>query len=241
MRKSNVTKEFSRFSSSYNTYNIIQEIVAKKLVGMLSLDINTTLVDIGSGTGAVYKYVKEKGMFFEKFIALDYSKEMLDIHPKYKNIQKIYADFNKKETFEFLGSINNSIVVSSSSLQWSKDLDFTLVQLSQKSSKAYFSIFTANTFQTLHQLANIKSPIYTEEEIKEKILKYYNADFNTQVYSLTFRSVREMFRYIKRSGVSGGEKQLSYRQVKQLMKVYPLDYLEFEVLFIEATSLTCCK
>jgi len=46
-----------------------------------------------------------------------------------------------------------------------------------------------------------------------------------------------MFRYIKKSGVSGGEKQLSYKQIKHLMKAYPLDYLEFEVLFIKADSM----
>jgi malonyl-CoA O-methyltransferase len=46
-----------------------------------------------------------------------------------------------------------------------------------------------------------------------------------------------MFRYIKKSGVSGGEKQLSYKQMKMLMEKYPLNYLEFEVLFVEATSL----
>ena len=46
-----------------------------------------------------------------------------------------------------------------------------------------------------------------------------------------------MFNYIKKSGVSGGEKQLTYMQTKQLMKSYPLDYLEFEVLFVEARPL----
>jgi malonyl-CoA O-methyltransferase len=43
-----------------------------------------------------------------------------------------------------------------------------------------------------------------------------------------------MFRYIKKSGVSGGKKRLGYKEMKALMKHYPLDYLEFEVLFVEA-------
>jgi malonyl-CoA O-methyltransferase len=45
-----------------------------------------------------------------------------------------------------------------------------------------------------------------------------------------------MLNYIKKSGVSGGEKKLTYKQVKNLIKNYPLDYLEFEVLFVDATS-----
>ena len=45
-----------------------------------------------------------------------------------------------------------------------------------------------------------------------------------------------MFRYIKKSGVSSGEKKLSYAETKQLMETYPLDHLEFEVLFVEAEN-----
>ena len=45
-----------------------------------------------------------------------------------------------------------------------------------------------------------------------------------------------MFRYIKRSGVSGGVGVLNYREMKNIMKNYPLDYLEFEVLFIKARA-----
>ena len=55
-------------------------------------------------------------------------------------------------------------------------------------------------------------------------------------YTLEFDSTREMFKYIKKSGVSGGEKKLSYKQTRYLMETYPLDYLEFEVLFVEAKN-----
>jgi malonyl-CoA O-methyltransferase len=50
-----------------------------------------------------------------------------------------------------------------------------------------------------------------------------------------------MFKYIKKSGVSGGEKRLGYKEMKVLMELYPLNYLEFEVLFVEATSLAKSK
>jgi len=45
-----------------------------------------------------------------------------------------------------------------------------------------------------------------------------------------------MLRYIKESGTSGGEKQLSYKQTKRLLDQYPLDYLEFEVLFVRTQT-----
>lgn len=44
------------------------------------------------------------------------------------------------------------------------------------------------------------------------------------------------FRYIKKSGVSGGKRRLSVAQTKALIQNYPLEYLEFEVLFVWGVS-----
>jgi len=234
---SNAVKEFSRFADQYNNYNIIQSEVAKTLVDQLSSLSCATIIDIGCGSGEVYKNIERKRISLEQFIALDSSQEMLNIRPSDKKIKKICADFNLSKTFDLLALEQNDIVISSSALQWSKDLDLTFSKLSKKVSKAYFAIFTSSTFKTLHQVAEIKSPIYSEAELKEIISRYYSATFETRNYSLHFDSVRDMFKYIKKSGVSGGEKKLSYKQMKDLMKVYPLDYLEFEVLFIKADLL----
>lgn len=234
---SKAVKEFSRFANQYSTYNIIQVKVAKRLVEQLPLDQYLTIIDLGCGSGEVYKNIKKKHISFEQFIALDSSKEMLDIHPSEKKLKKVCSDFNQLKIFDMFSIEEECIVLSSSALQWSKDLDLTLSQLSRKVSKAYFAIFTSATFKTLHQIADIKSPIYSETELKETISKYYDATFETHKYSLNFDSVQDMFKYIKKSGVSGGEKKLSYKQMKHLMKAYPLDYLEFEVLFVKADIL----
>jgi malonyl-CoA O-methyltransferase len=234
---SNVIQEFSRFAHEYDTYNVIQAEVAKSLVVQLPSSHYTTLIDIGCGSGEVYKNLEKNNVFFDHLIALDSSPEMLDIHPSGSKIEKICADFNRIQTFENFSLGHNTLVLSSSALQWSKDLDFTLSEISKKSSTGYFAIFTSNTFKTLHQTAQIDSPIYTETVLRTTIEKYYHAAFELKEYRLYFKTVREMFNYIKKSGVSGGEKQLTYKQTKQLMKRYPLDYLEFEVLFVKATSL----
>jgi malonyl-CoA O-methyltransferase len=234
---SKAVKEFSRFANQYDTYNIIQVEVAKTLIAQLPLKAYSTIVDLGCGSGEVYKNIEKKNISFKQFIALDSSQEMLNIHPSGTKIKKICADFNVSDTFDIFTVGENSIVFSSSALQWSRDLDLTLSRLSKKASKAYFAIFTSSTFKTLHQVAEIKSPIYSEMYLKEMIQKYYQATFETRKYSLHFDSVRDMFKYIKKSGVSGGEKKLSYKQTKHLMKVYPLNYLEFEVLFVKADVL----
>ena len=234
-KESKAVKEFSRFAHQYNRYNMIQAEVAKTLVEQLPMREYTTIVDIGCGSGEVYKNIERCGFHFEKYIALDSSKEMLDIHPSAQKIIKLHADFNLADSYDFITD-SQSILLSSSSLQWSKNLDFTINQLAQKCKKASFAIFTSGTFKTLHQTAGIDSPIYSQEELREALEKYYDATFKIKVYRLDFDNVRDMFGYIKKSGVSGGEKQLSYRQTKHLMQHYPLKYLEFEVLFMEGIS-----
>jgi len=225
----NVVQEFSRFANQYDSYNSVQSQVATKLVSMIEQKKYNSVIDIGCGSGLIYKNMINS-ISFREFIALDFSMEMLDIHPYTKNIKKIHFDFNKQENFKQLGKYD--IVVSSSALQWSRDLDTTLQGISNLSTKCYLSIFTSNTFSTLHKVANIKSPIYSEEYIKNSIKKYFDCSFETIKYHITFSSVHQMFQYIKRSGVSGGDRQLSYSKTKELIKNYPLNYLEFEVLFI---------
>ena len=237
MNQTAAVKEFSRFAHTYDTYNIIQDEVAQVLVDLLPEAYYETVVDMGSGSGAVYKYMLKKEIDTLRFIALDASAEMLALHPNHPNIKKIRADFNTENAF-CLDLSNESIILSASALQWSKDLDFTFSRLASKASKAYFAIFTSGTFKTLHETSGVHSPIYSAEVLKNTIDKYYSAEYDIKSYTLKFISVKEMFRYIKRSGVGGGEKQLGYKETKHLMEKYPLDYLEFEVLFVRAKSLT---
>jgi len=80
------------------------------------------------------------------------------------------------------------------------------------------------------QTAGITSPICSKEEILDALFEY---EMEIEEYRLSFESVHEMLTYIKNSGVSGGTKQLSYKKMKKLILTYPLDYLEFEVIFVK--------
>ena len=145
---SNVIQEFSRFAHEYDSYNVIQAEVAKALVEQLPPSHYATLIDIGCGSGEVYKNLEKHELSFDHLLALDSSPEMLKIHPSSKKIKKICADFNKLQTFKNLSVTPENLLLSSSALQWSKNLDFTLSEISKKSSYAYFAIFTSNTFKS---------------------------------------------------------------------------------------------
>ena len=70
------------------------------------------------------------------------------------------------------------------------------------------------------------------EEVTCLASKYFNAEYETIKYTLSFDNTIDLFRYIKKSGVSGARNILDYKRMKDLINNYPTDYLEFEVLFI---------
>jgi len=232
---SKIIKEFSRFAHQYDQYNEIQVQVAEKLVSMLPRKSFTSILDLGCGSGAVLNNLHEGQYSYVTLTAFDSSQEMLDIHPHADKIIKVCGDFNSEKFIGTLPEKEYDLLLSSSALQWSTDLDRTFSLLSNLSHNAYFAIFTSGTFKTLHTLGQVHSPIQSAKNIEKSIKKYYSdVQFELHSYTLTFDSVREMFRYIKKSGVSAGEKKLGFKETKRLMENYPLDYLEFEVLFVEA-------
>ncbi len=236
-KMSNVIKEFSRFAHHYDAHNMIQAQVAKRLVSKLPSSSYGNILDLGCGSGEVFKNLQTSSLPFKTFTALDSSKSMLDLHPQSDVVTKVCANFNEKGFISTLPKDQYDLLISASAIQWSEDLDFTLKALSSLCDRAYMAIFTSGTFATLHKVGNVTSPIYAAKVLEEKIEKYYmNVHFELHTYTLHFDSVRDMFRYIKKSGVSAGEKKLGFKETKSLMENYPLDYLEFEVLFVEAKN-----
>jgi len=230
--KSNAIKEFSRFAHEYNNYHTIQAQVATYLLSTLEKKSYHTIIDIGCGSGEVYKNSKALSLDFTRFIAIDSSSEMLALHPSDSSIEKQCKNFNTPHAFQNISSSEKDICISSSALQWSQNLDFTFSHIHKVSTNIHFALFTSNTFKTLHYTAKITSPIYSSEVLESCISKYYKAQYEIKNYKLYFENTKDMLVYIKKSGVSGGEKRLSFKETKELIQKYPLEYLEFEVLFV---------
>ena len=228
-----VVREFSRFAHEYNKYNVIQKRVAKKLCKLLNNKNYEKILDLGAGDGTIYENLAEQNIKFSNFVALDFSKEMLDIHRTDKSIKKVCLDFNEKDFSSVFKSNEFDLVISSSALQWSSNLSLVLKEISLLADEFLFSFFTANTFKTLHKTVNINSPILQKEEILDSLDEFFEYELDIVEYKIDFNSVHEMLRYIKKSGVSGGVKQLGYKEMKTLMLKYPLSYLEFEVMFVK--------
>ena len=90
-----------------------------------------------------------------------------------------------------------------------------------KIKSATFEIFT----KTPLELPNAGDVIKTCKDL-------FNAKTFVKNYELTFSSARELFAYIKKTGVSGGARGLNFAQTKDLLLNYRSTRLEFEVVFV---------
>lgn len=224
---SSARHEFSRYAAEYGSRNVIQRLVAKQLVTTSARP--KRMLDLGCGSGTLYSLIDWD---VERFVGVDFSEQMLEHHPKDSNVELLWGNFNDPFLFESLKEEQFDRIYSASALQWAEDLDRVIESLASLNTPMSLAIFTAGTFKTLHECAGVTPLLRSSDEVMAIAEKYVDAHFEVLHTTLEFDSVREMFRYIKRSGVSGGRRVLDFSQTKRLMETYPLEYLEFEVVFI---------
>lgn len=227
-----VQKEFSKHAKQYNSYNIIQQLVAKALIRDIK-NKPKNILELGCGSGQIYNNIDWK---LNSYHAIDFSPSMCELHPKNDITEVNCFSFDEDDFFDFLKGKEFDLVLSSSALQWSKDLSRITNALSSVTKEVNAVLFTSNTFKTIQEISNKKSPILDVESIKVAFLKYFKCEFEVFNYNLEFDNKKDLFNYIKKSGVSGGS-ALSFKEAKHLFKEYSLNYLEFEVIFIKAFKL----
>lgn len=237
----NHQKEFSRKAASYDNYNIIQKKVAIELLENLK-DLHQSnesdkmckkILDLGCGRGEVLKNFNSE---YDLFVGVDLSLQMCEFHPKNKKIKILNYNFDDDNLYKELKKFDKfDICISSSALQWSKDLEKVFKNLSSLSQNYLFAIFTKNTFKEIYDYLNLESFLKTPDEILFDISYFYECKSYLKEYVLEFEDTLSMFRYIKNSGVSGGKKILEYSETKNLINNFPSKKLNFEVLFLSCT------
>ncbi len=227
----NICHEFSRSASHYSQFSAIQKAVAQELVA-LTPHSSRTILDLGCGDGLVYSSIDWE---FERFVGIDFASTMLQYHPKEAKVELRLGDFNDPALFDRLKNEHYDRIYSSSALQWADDLALTLFRLSQLHTPVSLAIFTSGTFKTLYEYAHLSPLLKSAQEIIQLSNSFFDAHTKILHYSLEFKNAREMFAYIKRSGVSGGKKMLNITQMRQLMRDYPSPFvLEFEILLLSS-------
>ena len=223
-----VSSEFSKNAIHYDSYNSVQNRVIDKLLESVKYTPNYIL-DLGCGSGALCEKIDWK---YKHFVGVDFAPGMLELHPKSKKIEAIYGDFNDENLFDNLQTFKFEHIFSASALQWATDLEKVFKNIASLEVPISLAIFTSRTFKTLTETAGLESLLRDKEEIDSLQQRYFDGNFEVLNYKLEFDNVRDMFKYIKKSGVSGSRNVLSFKETKKLMQEYSLNYLEFEVAFI---------
>lgn len=226
-----VENQFSKHANDYGSYNIIQQIISKALVREMQSKPKKIL-ELGCGSGQVFSNINRNVEYYK---AIDFSQSMCDIHPRASNLEVKCFDFDSKEFFDDIKDQKFDIVLSSSAMQWSQNLSKLVYRLTTVSDIIHAVLFTSNTFKTIQDITGKQSPILDIETIKKSFLEHCECEFETFNYDLKFDSKKELFKYIKNSGVSG-ESNLTFKEAKELYRKYDKDYLEFEVIFVKAFS-----
>ena len=113
-----VKTQFSKHANQYNHYNIIQQIVSKALVREIT-NKPKRILELGCGSGQVFKNID---FHYDYYKAIDFSASMCDIHPKASNLDIVCLDFDSDDFFSNIKGEKYDLVLSSSALQWSKNL-----------------------------------------------------------------------------------------------------------------------
>ena len=227
-----IKKQFSQYANKYDNYNIIQKIVAKSMIRSITNNPKRIL-ELGCGTGQIYKLISWDTEYYR---AVDFSPDMCALHPKNSTLKVECYDFDDDSFHNSIKNDSFDLVISSSSLQWSKRYEELIKILSSVSKRVNLSLFSSNTFRNIQSITKLSSPVLSLDEIKSVCKKYFDCEFEVFEYKLEFKSKKELFDYIKKSGVSGNANRLSYASAKELLLKYELNYLEFEVIFIEGIS-----
>lgn len=146
-----ITQNFSKAATTYDKSASIQQLAAKKLIGLVSPFIkdNSKILDLGSGTSFLGKEINNISDKNFTFYEVDLSREMLDL---WQNRPDNY--------FAIQGDIENltfppasfDIIISSFSLQWIKDFPKVFSQIFSLLKPQGVFAFCLPTYESLSEL-----------------------------------------------------------------------------------------
>lgn len=222
---------FNKASLSYAKNSFLQNEIARILLDFCDdyFANHKSIIDLGAGSGNIAKNIKH---YIDTFIALDNAPNLLRLHPrkldKIAHITLLECDF---ESYDF--SHNSDIVLSSSALQWAKNLDSIMAKMAHSNISAFaFAIFTNVSLAELHSFLGTKSPLKSSDRVLAIMQKYFFVESKTQSFHINFGTREDFLAYLKNSALLGGG-TLSFSDKKRLRFETPITSANFEVLFIK--------
>lgn len=218
MNKEKKIKDFNKAAVTYEKNAVVQNTIIDDLVDQLSfIKINPKyILDIGSGTGRCSRIIQKK--YPDAIIVnLDFSIEMLKEDRAKQNIFK--KIFNKKNVYHICCDFDQlpftencfDLVISSSSFQWSTNLEKLFAMINKvlnNDGLLLFSAFIKDTFKELSDFdKNIVSKLNSAEDYVYFLQSNNFCDpvLLSDQYFVDYKSALHLLRDIKKLGVSKSE------------------------------------
>lgn len=203
-----VDKNIKNRADLYISKSQIQKNIAKKLISKLTSK-PTKIVDLGCGTGYVYEAISWE---IESFIAVDRDRELLDRHPKKDAISCICEDFEKIELPK------NYSYFSSSSLQWSSNLDALLESIKKSSDRVAVALFTSSSFEKFHKQVGSISPLYAKDIVERLFIKSFpDIKIECETLEVEFEDARMLVDFLRYSGMFRKDREINYKLAKNTL------------------------
>ena len=211
--KEKIKSNFNNHAQKYDKNAILQNIVAKKLIGLAIEEVGVAknIIDLGSGSGFVSKEISANKIINKNIFELDFAlKSLLFSNSKKKKLLSINADIEslpiKPDIFD--------LALSSMSLQWINNLGIALnnvFHVLKPKSSFIFSILTDGTLRELTKSCkslNVNLAINNFIKLKnlEKLLE--NSNFNSyniielDEVKLYHKDIFQLIKSIKNIGAS---------------------------------------
>lgn len=223
MKNATPNDSFSKAAKEYDAYAYLQQVVARELASHIDSLEYESVLDLGCGTGALWRALPRKPA---RFVGIDKSPQMLELHPQESSISLIQGDFDDATNY----ADSYDLITASSSLQWSKDLNHSFELIASSARHVALAIFTSSSLWELHEHVGSRSPIPSRACIEALLYHHFEGDLELRRYPLSFPSRAAMLTYLRRSGISGNDR-LSFTQSKKIFQSAPFERLTFEVIF----------
>lgn len=201
-------------AKTYKNQAIAQKLFIQKLASKLLKKLYPSIAELGCGGGELFLELEERGVEFERYLACDSSRAMLEGFPLSPRVKLFCQDFD-----EFLlgGEERFSLICSSSALQWSSNLSHTLSLVAKRGESVALSVLSSCSLASLHRFLGTSSPLLESEEIIELFREYFVGEIFISRVALDFTSAKECLEHLKRSGVLGGG-VLGFSKAKELLE-----------------------